>query len=91
MATTPVLALPNFNEPFCLKTDACETGIGAVLMQQGKPIAYLSKPLVPSHQQLSIYKKEFLALIMAVERWRPYLRRKEFTISTDHKSLCYLE
>lgn len=91
MSSTTVLALPNFNEQFCLETDACDTGIGAVLMQLGKPIAYLSKPLAPTHQHLSIYEKEFLALIMAVERWRPYLQRIEFTINTDHKSLCYLE
>ena len=42
------------------------------------------------HKTLSIYVKEFLALIMAVERWRHYLQRKEFIIQTDHKSLAYL-
>lgn len=90
MATTPVLALPDFNEIFHLETYACDTGIGAVLMQVGKPIAYLSKPLGPAHQHLTIYEKEFLALIMAVERWRPYLQRKEYIINTYHKSFCYL-
>jgi hypothetical protein len=39
---------------------------------------------------LSIYEKEFLALIMAVKRWRPYLQRQEFIIRTDHKSLAFL-
>jgi hypothetical protein len=39
---------------------------------------------------LSIYEKEFLALIMAVERWRPYLQRQKFVISTDHRSLAFL-
>ena len=59
-------------------------------MQQDRPMAYLSKALGPKHQNLSIYEKEFLALIMAVEKWRPYLQRQEFLIQTDHKSLSYL-
>ena len=70
MVTTPVLALPNFKEPFEVETDAADVGIGAVLMQHGQPIAYLSKAFGDSHKHMSIYEKEFLALIMAVERWR---------------------
>lgn len=53
-------------------------------------MAYLSKALASQHQQLSIYEKEFLALIMAVEKWRQYLQVQEFVIRTDHKSLTYL-
>jgi hypothetical protein len=68
MTRTPVLALPNFQEPFTIETDACQDGIGAVLMQQGQPIAYLSKALGEKHKSLSIYEKEFLALILAVEK-----------------------
>jgi hypothetical protein len=90
MSQTPVLALPNFPVPFVVETDACATGVGAVLMQEDKPIAFLSMALGPTHQHLSIYEKEFLALIMAIEKWRPYLQRQEFIIRTDHKSLSYL-
>jgi len=90
LTTTPVLALPNFQQPFTVETDACGEGIGAVLMQSGQPIAYLSKALGEKHKKLSIYEKEFLALIMAVEKWKHYLQRQEFTILTDHKSLSYL-
>jgi hypothetical protein len=89
MIATPVLALPNFSQSFELEMDACDTGIRAVLMQQNRPVAYLSKALAPQHQQLSIYEKEFLALIMVVQKWRPYLQKKEFIIRTDHKSLCF--
>jgi hypothetical protein len=71
--------------------DACDTGIGAVLMQDGHPLAFLSKSLSVQHRTLSIYGKEFLVLIMAVERWRPYLEHSEFLIKTDHHSLTYLE
>jgi hypothetical protein len=61
-----------------------------VLLQQGQPVAFLSKALGPSHKASSIYEKEFLALIMAVEKWRSYLQLQEFIIKTDHKSLSYL-
>jgi hypothetical protein len=90
MTRTPVLALPNFQDTLTIETDACSEGIWAVLMQHGQPIAYLSKALGEKHRALSIYEKEFLALIMAVERWRPYLERQKFLIVTDHKSLAYL-
>jgi hypothetical protein len=90
MTRTPVLTLPNFQEQFTVETDACKDGIGAVLMQKGQPIAYLSKALGEKHKNLSIYEKEFLALIMAVEKWRHYLERQEFLILTDQKSLAYL-
>jgi hypothetical protein len=90
MTTTPVLALPDFVVPFTVEADASNQGLGVVLMQHDKPIAFLSKPLSSSHKYLSIYEKEFLALIMVVERWRPYLQRQEFIIKTDHKSLTYL-
>jgi hypothetical protein len=68
MSTTPVLQLPDFQKQFTVERDACDSGIGAVLMQDQHPLAFLRKPLSIQHQQLSIYEKEFLALIMAVER-----------------------
>lgn len=91
MTTTPVLTLPRFDLPFEVETDASDGGLGAVLMQQGKPVAYLSKALGEQNKHLSIYEKEFLALMMAVDRWRPYLQRAPFTIRTDHKALSFLE
>jgi hypothetical protein len=60
-------------------------------MQEHHPVAYLSKPLGATHLALSIYDNEFLALLMAIERWRPYLQHAEFLICTDHHSLCYLD
>jgi hypothetical protein len=55
----------------------------------GQLIAYLSKHLSQPNKFLSIYEKECLALIMAVEKWSPYLQRQEFIIKTDHISLAY--
>ena len=68
MVSTPVLVLPDFHLPFVVETDACDIGVGAVLMQQGHPIAYLSKALGVHNQRLSIYEKEFLAVMMAIDR-----------------------
>jgi hypothetical protein len=91
MVHTPVLALPNFDRTFSIETDAYDTGIGAVLVQDNHPIAYFSKALGVKNQQLSTYEKEFLAVMMAVDKWRTYLQRGPFVIVTDHKSLCNLE
>lgn len=84
-----VLAIPDFEKTFVLETDASDLGLGAVLMQDGHPVAYLSKSLCPKNQALSTYE-ECMAILMAVEKWRPYLQQKEFIIKTDHKSLLYL-
>jgi hypothetical protein len=91
MSQTPVLILPDFNKPFVIETDACDDGIGAVLLQQGHPVAYLSKALGVNNKKLPIYEKEFMAIMMVVDKWRAYLQRGPFTIRTDHKSLCCLE
>ncbi|WVZ94694.1 LOW QUALITY PROTEIN: hypothetical protein U9M48_040559 [Paspalum notatum var. saurae] len=90
LATAPVLALPDFSTPFTVETDASSYGIGAVLLQKGHPIAYLSKALGPKAQALSTYEKECLALILAVTKWKSYLQHREFLIATDHKSLIHL-
>jgi hypothetical protein len=80
LISAPVLALPDFSLPFCVYTDACGTGVGAVLMQRGHPLAFLSKALGPKNLGLSTYEKEYLAIIMAVAQWRSYLQLAEFTI-----------
>jgi hypothetical protein len=90
LVEAPVLALPDFTKPFVLETDASDKAIGAVLMQQGHPIAYLSKALGPKAQAMSAYEKECLALMMAVTKWKSYLQHQEFVIATDHQSLVHL-
>jgi hypothetical protein len=91
MMSTPLLVLPDFTKQFCIETNACDSGIGEILSQQGHPVAFYSKALGPSNKKLSIYEKEFLTIMMAIDRWRQYISRGPFVIKTDHKSLCHLE
>ena len=90
LVTAHVLSLPNFSKEFTVETDASDKGIGVVLMQNHHPIAYLSKALSKRSQTLSTYEKECLAIILAVDKWKPYLQHQPFTIATDQRSLIHL-
>nr|GEV76162.1 reverse transcriptase domain-containing protein [Tanacetum cinerariifolium] len=90
MISAHVLSLPNIEKEFIVETDASGVAIEAVLIQGGHPIAYLSKTLSTKHQLMSIYEKEFLAIILALERWIGYLLDRHFKIKTNHSSLKYL-
>jgi hypothetical protein len=89
MTITPMLALPMFDLPFFVETDACDIRLGAILIQEGRPIAFLSKSLCEQNKHLPIYE-EFLALILTVDRWRLFLQRVPFVIKTSHQSLTFL-
>jgi hypothetical protein len=89
MCTTPVLALPDFTNTFVLNCDASGKGIGVVLMQEGRPLAFTSKKLSERNLGKSIYEKEMLAIMHVVDLWHPYLLGQRFQIKTDHQSLKY--
>lgn len=89
MTTTPVLALLNFSQPFVIH-DASGKGIGIVLMQQGRPIAYHSQLLFEKAQRESVYERELMAIVFVVKKWRSYQLGHYFIIRTDQKALKYL-
>ena len=90
LSSSPVLALPDFEKRFVVETDASNTGIGAVLMQDNHPICFISRALGPRHQALSVYEKELMAVVHAVQAWTGYLAHRRFIIKTDQKSLKYM-
>jgi hypothetical protein len=84
------LALPNFAQPFVIECDASGVGVGAVLMQNNKLIAYLSKALKGRALLMSTYEKELFALVTAIQMWRPYLLGQSFIVKIDQQSLKFL-
>jgi hypothetical protein len=72
MSTAHALALPNFDQPFTLEIDVSKTGIGAVIMQQGQPIAFYSESLGSKVFAQSTYHKEALTILQALKRGRHY-------------------
>lgn len=75
MSSALLLVLPDFHETFIMETDASNAGIRVVLLQKGHPMAFLSKALSPRQQGLSVYGKEFLAIVLVVEKWTIHARK----------------
>ena len=91
MTKAPVLALPDHTKPFVLEADASGYGIGAVLMQNQRPIAYMSKAIGPKAAGLSTYDKEALAILEALKKWKHYFAGSKLVIRTDQQSLKYIQ
>ena len=91
----PILRLPDCGKPFILRTDACDSGIGAVLLQEYIedvfPVAYASRKLLDREKSYSIMEKECLALVWGVNKFQCYLYGKPFVLETDHQPLSYMQ
>jgi hypothetical protein len=90
LTTAPVLAQPDNNKPFDVYCDASGTGLGCVLMQDNRVIAYASRALRPHEQNYPTHDLEIAAVVHALKMWRHYLMGTHYNISTDHKSLKYI-
>ena len=94
LTTAPVLAYPDYTQPFIVDTDASNVGTGAVLGQvqdgEERVIAYYSKSLSKEEQNYCATRKELLAIIKAIKHYRPHIWGRKFTVRTDHASLIWL-
>ena len=86
MCQALVLAVPTpyLKKTFNVECDSLENGIGAILMQEGRPISFESCSIKGKYLQKAIYEKEMLAIIHALKKWRPYLMGRHFKVKADH-------
>jgi hypothetical protein len=90
LTTTPVLAQPDSNQPFDVYCDTSGIGLGCVLMQNNRVIAYASRALRNHEQNYPTHDLELAAVIHALKIWRHHLMGAKCNIYTDHKSLKYI-
>ncbi|KAI3672432.1 hypothetical protein L6452_38520 [Arctium lappa] len=90
LSSAPVLSLPDGTEDFVIYSDASKMGLGCVLMQRGKVIAYASRQLKEHEKKYPTHDMELAAVVFALKIWRHYLYGTKCMIYTDHKSLKYL-
>ncbi|GJX54069.1 putative nucleotidyltransferase, ribonuclease H [Tanacetum coccineum] len=90
LSKAPILALPEGNDNFVVYCDASLQGLGAVLMQKEKVIAYASRQLKPHEENYTTHDLELGAVIFALKIWRHYLYGTKCTVFTDHKSLQHI-
>ncbi len=90
----PILTKPDWNEKFYVATDASQYGVGAALYQKvgdkHKYIKFASQALTPGQRNYPASKRELLAIIFALKKWRYILYGRRFVVETDHKALTYL-
>jgi hypothetical protein len=90
LTSVPILVLPDIRKDFVIYCDASRQGLGGVLMQDGKVVAYVSRQLRPHQENYPTHDLPLAAVIHALKIWRHYLIGNHCDIYTDHKSLKYI-
>lgn len=85
-----MLGLPSSFEGFTIYSDALKNGLGCVLMQNGRVIAYASRQLKSYEKNYPTHDLELAAVVFVLKIWRHYLYGEHCEVFTDHKSLKYL-
>lgn len=91
LSSAPVLAHPDFSKEFVVETDASDVGVGAVLLQDQRPIAFASRALTKEQKHYSATDKELTAVVFALGQFSMFLEARPFTLVTDHRPLIYLK
>ena len=87
LAEAPVLAFYNSDKELVLENDASEYGLGSVLLQDGKPVAYASRSLSSSERHYAQIEKEMLSVLFGLSKFHHYTYGRDVTVVTDHKPL----
>ncbi|XP_041017941.1 uncharacterized protein LOC121260164 [Juglans microcarpa x Juglans regia] len=90
LTTTPILALPEPHKPFVVFSDASKFGLGCVLMQEGRVVAYASRQLKDHEKNYPTHDLELVVVVFALKIWRYYLYGETCEIYIDHKSLKHI-
>ena len=90
LVTAPILTIPSSSGGFVVYSDASRQGLGCVLMQHGRVVAYASRQLKPYERNYPTHDLELATVIFALKIWRHFLFGETCEIFTDHKSLKYL-
>jgi len=90
LTSAPVLVIPDTNKPFAVYYDASHQGLGGVLMQEKKVVAYASRQLKVHEKNYPTHDLELAAVVFTLKIWRHYLYGVQFQVFSDHKSLKYL-
>ena len=89
MSRETLLAYPNFNIPFKIHTDASHTQLGAVILQENRPIAFYSRKLNPAQTRYTTTERELLSIVETLKEFRNILLGQQIKVFTDHKNLIY--
>ena len=87
LTEAPVLTYFNSEKELVIHTDASDRGIGAALLQDGKPLAYTSRALSDTETRYAVIEKEMLAVVFALEKWHQYTYGRPVTVYSDHRPL----
>ena len=90
LTSAPILIVPDKGQGYTVYCDASRAGLGRVLMQSGRVVAYGSRRLKNHEQNYPTHDTELAAVVFALKIWRHYLYGEEFEVYSDHKSLKYI-
>src|SRR4029434_9272691 len=87
LTQAPVLRYYDHKQPLTLQADSSKDGLGACLLQDGRPVCYASRALTDTEKRYAQIEKELLAIVFAAKRFHQYVYGRPVTVQSDHKPL----